>query len=66
MSLCFCFNLIIPYRIQAMDMFDMGSGFDSLLKGVARIKCPTLVSSIVRVLLLLVVYTIITGVRCIL
>ena len=47
-------------------MFDMGSGFDSLLKGVARIKCPTLVSSIVRVLLLLVVYTIITGVRCIL
>lgn len=26
-----------------MDMFDMGDGFDSLLEGVARVKCPVLV-----------------------
>ena len=28
---------------QAMDMFDMGDGFESLKEGVARVTCPVLV-----------------------
>ncbi|XP_031552965.1 serine O-succinyltransferase-like isoform X2 [Actinia tenebrosa] len=31
------------YISKAMDLFDLGEGFDSLLDGVSRIKCPTLV-----------------------
>lgn len=26
-----------------MDMFDMGDGFDSLLDGIKRVKCPVLI-----------------------
>ena len=29
-----------------MDLFDLGEGFSSLLEGVARIQCPTLVSTL--------------------
>ena len=28
-----------------MDLFDLGEGFSSLLEGVSRIQCPTLVSN---------------------
>lgn len=28
---------------QAMDMFDMGFGCNSLIDGIARVKCPVLV-----------------------
>lgn len=28
-----------------MDLFDLGEGFSSLVEGVARIQCPTLVSN---------------------
>lgn len=31
-----------------MDLFDLGEGFSSLLEGVARIQCPTLVSIAMR------------------
>ncbi|XP_020612275.1 serine O-acetyltransferase-like [Orbicella faveolata] len=31
------------YISKAMDLFDLGEGFSSLLEGVARIQCPTLV-----------------------
>lgn len=31
------------YISKAMDLFDLGEGFGSLLEGVARIQCPTLV-----------------------
>lgn len=31
-----------------MDLFDLGEGFSSLLEGVARIQCPTLVSIATR------------------
>ncbi|XP_048587756.1 acetyltransferase efuC [Nematostella vectensis] len=31
------------YISKAMDLFDLGEGFDSLQDGVARIVCPTLV-----------------------
>ncbi|XP_002736918.1 uncharacterized protein LOC100374280 [Saccoglossus kowalevskii] len=31
------------YISKAMDMFDMGDGFPSLLDGVSRIKCPVMV-----------------------
>lgn len=27
-----------------MDLFDLGEGFSSLVEGVARVQCPTLVS----------------------
>ena len=29
--------------LQAMDFFDMGEGFSSLLDGVSRVKCPTMI-----------------------
>lgn len=28
---------------KAMDLFDMGDGFPSVLDGVGRVKCPVLV-----------------------
>lgn len=28
---------------QAMDLFDLGEGYDSLIEGMSRIKCPALV-----------------------
>lgn len=31
------------YISKAMDLFDMGDGFNSLAEGVARVQCPTLV-----------------------
>lgn len=34
-------NFLIPHK--AMDMFDMGDGFESLEEGVARVRCPVLV-----------------------
>jgi homoserine O-acetyltransferase len=33
----------VLYISKAMDMFDMGLGYESLLAGVARVKCPVLV-----------------------
>ena len=33
----------ILYISKAMDMFDVGSKFPSLLEGVARVRCPILV-----------------------
>ena len=29
--------------VKAMDLFDMGDGFPSLMEGVGRVKCPILV-----------------------
>ena len=29
--------------VKAMDLFDMGDGFSSLMEGVGRVKCPILV-----------------------
>lgn len=31
------------YISKAMDLFDLGEGFSSLVEGVARVQCPTLV-----------------------
>ncbi|XP_071802564.1 uncharacterized protein [Asterias amurensis] len=31
------------YISKAMDFFDMGEGFSSLLEGVSRVKCPTMI-----------------------
>ena len=30
-----------------MDLFDMADGYDSLVEGVSRITCPTLVNIVV-------------------
>ena len=30
-------------NVQAMDMFNMQDGHDSLVEGVERVKCPVLV-----------------------
>ena len=40
---CACFSFFLITK--AMDLFDLGEGFSSLLEGVAQIRCPTLVSS---------------------
>lgn len=34
------------YVSKAMDLFDLGEGYDSLLEGMARIKCPALVMGV--------------------
>ena len=49
-------------------MFDLGSGLGSLQKGVARIKCPTLVSNIVYIVYIMLLYLVwlSIGVRCVL
>ena len=31
------------HTVQAMDMFDMGEGHNSLLEGVGHVQCPVLV-----------------------
>ncbi|XP_072177133.1 uncharacterized protein [Diadema setosum] len=31
------------YISKAMDMFDMGEGFDSLQEGISRVRCPVMV-----------------------
>lgn len=42
----FCFKYdpnSLLYISKAMDLFDLGEGFSSLVEGVARVQCPTLV-----------------------
>ena len=35
-----------------MDMYDLGDGFESLIEGVAQIKCPTLVSVNTKIIII--------------
>ena len=36
--------VFLPLYPEAMDLFDMGDGFPTLLDGVKRVQCPVLVS----------------------